>query len=161
MSSIPLATLFDTPWLPGCCSTCGPYLLTVLHHLPLWDLGASHLLPPPLHCPVQELLHLPLWEHGGAPQQLVFIFIDCGERLRVRSGSGHPQWGSRAGTSAPPNGSTNSRHQSSASPMDASQLQALGEKSGCGVQTANLRCEASGMNLPGGHRRLWRSCMYS
>lgn len=67
----------SNPWL---LPACGPYLFTVLHHLALWDLGASHLLPPPFHCPVQEFLHLPLREHAGAPQQLVFIVIDCGER---------------------------------------------------------------------------------
>lgn len=94
----PTANCLTTPWL---CPMCAPYLFTVFNHLALWNLGAGHLLPPPLHCPVQELLHLPLWEHAGAPQQLVFIFINCGERRRVRCGKAAH---TGAGTSALPSG---------------------------------------------------------
>lgn len=83
---------------------CDPYLFTVLNHLALWDLGASHLLPPPLHCSVQELFHLPLREHAGAPQQLVFILIDCGRGWELAVTMATHTRGARAGASAPPNG---------------------------------------------------------
>ena len=56
-----------------------PHLLAVFHRFSLRELRPSHLVPPALHCPVQELLHLPLREDVGVPKQLVVILIDCGE----------------------------------------------------------------------------------
>lgn len=53
------------------------YLLTVFHRLPHRELRAGHLMPPPLDCAVQELLHLPLREDVGVPEQLVFVLIHC------------------------------------------------------------------------------------
>lgn len=44
-------------------------------------------MPPPLHCPVQELLHLPLGKDVGVPEQLVFILIDCAEGARSHVGT--------------------------------------------------------------------------
>lgn len=61
------------PQLPQCTA----YLLTVFHRFSLRELRPSHLVPSPLDCPVQELLHLSLREDGGVPEQLVFILIDC------------------------------------------------------------------------------------
>lgn len=53
------------------------YLLTIFHHFSLWELRPGRLVPSPLDCPVQELLHLPLREDVGVPQQLVIILINC------------------------------------------------------------------------------------
>lgn len=93
------------------------YLLAIFHCFSFRELRPSRLVPSPLDCPVQELLHLPLREDVGVPQQLVFVLIDCSERVaRVRCGHvvhthslksacSLPQAPTRLATTAPPKNS--------------------------------------------------------
>lgn len=64
-----------------------PHLLAVFHHLSLRKLRPSHLVPPPLHRPVQELLYFPLREDVGVPEQLVLVLVDCGRERRGHAGA--------------------------------------------------------------------------
>ena len=72
-------TITQARWPPphGCSTPRAAHLLAVFHCLSLGVLRLSHLVPPPLRRPVQELLHLPLRKDVGVPEQLVFILIDC------------------------------------------------------------------------------------